>query len=68
MSRERFLNYQNFGNEAIGPEEAVYLYSLWSVVKAIEKLGFTKFDMNSSFCYAIFSTLVNADEWLVIRL
>lgn len=51
------MNYQNFGNEAMGPDEAIYLYSLWSIVKAIEKNGVTEFDMNSSFCSAVFSSI-----------
>ena len=51
------MNYQNFGNESMGPDEAVYLYSLWSVVKAIERVGIFEFDMNSSFCQAIFQSM-----------
>ncbi len=51
------MNHQNFGNEAVGPNEAIYLYSLWSVTRAMEKVGITEFDMNSSFCYAVFSSI-----------
>ncbi len=49
--------YQQFGDEAMGPDEAVYLYSLWSVVEAVEKSGIIEFDMNSTFCHAVFSSI-----------
>ncbi len=58
----------NAGDESMGPVEAIYLYTLYSIVDAIHCLGITEFDMNSTFTSAVFDVLVNADEWLVIRL
>jgi hypothetical protein len=55
----RTSRYERIGFQAYSPEEAAYLFSLWSVICVLEKrLNIYEFAITTDFCTAVFSTIV----------
>jgi hypothetical protein len=51
------MNYENFGLEAHSPEEAIYLFALWSTVKAVERTGFEEFQITEALYRSVYQTV-----------